>query len=58
LMEGYLESLQVTDNDGELPLHYACMFRAPLDVIRYLVHAYPGSLQVTDNNGELPLHYA
>jgi ankyrin repeat protein len=47
----------MTDNVGMRPLHYACMFGAPLEVVRYLVHEYPESLQVPDNDG-LPLHHA
>jgi hypothetical protein len=49
----------LADNDGTLPLHFACCNNEVLlDVVRYLVQEYPESLQVTNNGGWLPLHFA
>jgi ankyrin repeat protein len=46
LVRAYPESLQMTNNDGNLPLHDACHRDAPLDVVLYLVQEYPESLKV------------
>jgi ankyrin repeat protein len=52
----YPESLQVTNNFGNLPLHDACRYGAPLDIVRHLVEAHPEFLKVTNHDGNLPLH--
>jgi hypothetical protein len=45
-VQAYPESLKMTNNDGNLPLHHACNRDAPLDVVLYLVQEYPESLKV------------
>ncbi len=52
-----------TAHDGEivwnrLPIHQACINRAPLDVVRALLEAYPQSVTATDLNRRLPIHYS
>jgi ankyrin repeat protein len=60
LVQEYPESLQVTNKDGGLAVHYACNCNrgSPLEIVRYVVQENPKSLQVTDINGQLPLHHA
>mmetsp|Transcript_12974 Transcript_12974/g.24381 ORF Transcript_12974/g.24381 Transcript_12974/m.24381 type:complete len:415 (+) Transcript_12974:128-1372(+) len=41
-----------------LPIHKACENKAPSDVIRALIAAYPQSLMMKDTGGNLPLHIA
>jgi ankyrin repeat protein len=60
LVEEYSKSPQMTNNDGNLPLHCACSCGAPLNIVRYfgmyLVEAYPESLQLNNNDGNLLLN--
>jgi ankyrin repeat protein len=58
LVEAGRGALSVADVNGNLALHHACLYGAPLEFVRYLVQEYPKSLQVTNNYGQLPLHYA
>ena len=46
------------DNDGALPLHIACQFGAPVEILRLIVQADAAALQTMNNNGDLPLHAA
>ncbi len=46
------------ENEGHLPLHWACMRDAPLDVVQYLVRQNPDSIKGKTRLGQLPLHYA
>ena len=39
-----------------LPIHAACVFFAPIAVVRALLNAYPGGASVGDDQGKLPLH--
>jgi len=41
-----------------LPLHAACVFRAPVAVVESLLMAYPESAQMKDDQGMLPIHLA
>lgn len=49
-------ALQIVDNHGSLPLHYACKCQA--DIVQYLVEPYDGSLNTLDANGNSTLHCA
>jgi len=42
---------------GNLPLHSAASFRAPVEVIEGLLESYPEAASVTNNYGNLPLHF-
>ena len=42
---------------GNLPLHSAASFRAPVEVIEGLLEAYPEAASVTNNYGNLALHF-
>ncbi|KAL3816021.1 hypothetical protein ACHAXA_010792 [Cyclostephanos tholiformis] len=39
-----------------LPIHAACVFRAPAIVLRALLDAHPGGASLGDDQGKLPLH--
>ena len=42
---------------GNLPLHTAASFRAPLEVSEALLEAYPEAASITNNYGNLALHF-
>lgn len=42
---------------GNLPLHSAASFRAPLEVAEALLEAYPEAASMTNNYGNLALHF-
>lgn len=51
------------NNDGSirwrlLPIHQACENKAPSEVVKALIAAYPESLMMKDSGGYLPLHLA
>jgi len=48
---------QVKNDRGNLPLHSAASFRAPLDVAEALLEAYPEAASLTNNYGNLALHF-
>lgn len=53
------EALQVKSTiNGRLPLHTACYSGSPLEVITFLVEAWPESIRVGNCEGMLPLHEA
>jgi hypothetical protein len=43
---------------GRIPLHWACIQDAPMDIIQSLLDTYPKGTCVEDFQGNLPLHYA
>lgn len=43
---------------GRLPLHIACLFNMPLDILTMLVSANPAAIQSSDIEGYIPLHFA
>jgi len=42
---------------GNLPLHSAASFRAPIEVAEGLLEAYPEAASITNNYGNLALHF-
>jgi ankyrin repeat protein len=48
---------QVKNDRGNLPLHSAASFRAPLEVTEALLEAYPEAASLTNNYGNLALHF-
>mmetsp|Transcript_36249 Transcript_36249/g.79346 ORF Transcript_36249/g.79346 Transcript_36249/m.79346 type:complete len:594 (-) Transcript_36249:168-1949(-) len=48
---------QVKNDRGNLPLHTAASFRAPLEVAEALLEAYPEAASITNNYGNLALHF-
>ena len=50
--------LTMTDEHGDLPLHFAVDCRESFDRIRLILDGYPGALEVkTSKSGFLPLHH-
>jgi len=41
-----------------LPLHQACESKAPSEVVKALIKAYPDGVSMKDSGGDLPLHLA
>jgi ankyrin repeat protein len=52
------EIVQVTDNQGYLPLHMACEKNAHFDVIKILIDQYPQGVMEKDRYRALPLIYS
>lgn len=48
---------QVKNDRGNLPLHSAASFRAPIEVTEALLDAYPEAASMTNNYGNLALHF-
>eukprot|EP00586_Coscinodiscus_wailesii_P023182 CAMPEP_0172509352 /NCGR_PEP_ID=MMETSP1066-20121228/219700_1 /TAXON_ID=671091 /ORGANISM="Coscinodiscus wailesii, Strain CCMP2513" /LENGTH=672 /DNA_ID=CAMNT_0013287793 /DNA_START=316 /DNA_END=2334 /DNA_ORIENTATION=+ len=48
---------QVKNDRGNLPLHTAASFRAPIEVTEALLDAYPEAASQTNNYGNLALHF-
>lgn len=48
---------QIRNDRGNLPLHSATSFRAPIEVSEALLQAYPEAASITNNYGNLPLHF-
>jgi len=51
------EEAFVRNDRGNLPLHSAASFRAPLEVAEALLEAYPEAASITNNYGNLALHF-
>jgi hypothetical protein len=43
---------------GAIPLRYAASRKAPLDIFKTILKAYPEGVKQADNEGSLPLHWA
>lgn len=54
----YPEVLQIPDNEGWLPLHFACWYCQSLDIIQMLLRLHPKAAEKQNTNGWLPLHLA
>lgn len=48
---------RIPNDRGNLPIHSACSFRAPLEVAEALLEAYPEGAALTNNYGNLALHF-
>jgi len=48
---------QVKNDRGNLPIHTAASFRAPIEVAEALINAYPEGASQTNNYGNLALHF-
>jgi ankyrin repeat protein len=51
-------ALETADNGGWLPLHYACRYKPPLEVVQFLVERKPTALGMANMTGELPFDIA
>jgi hypothetical protein len=58
LLEAYPEAASMTNNYGNLPLHFTAWKKGPLEVEKLLLKVYPEGAAQKNNHGNLPLHYA
>lgn len=58
LLQAYPEAASITNNYGNLPLHFTAWKKGPLEVERVLLKIYPEGAAQKNNHGNLPLHYA
>mmetsp|Transcript_10615 Transcript_10615/g.17306 ORF Transcript_10615/g.17306 Transcript_10615/m.17306 type:complete len:282 (+) Transcript_10615:131-976(+) len=56
LYAAFPDAIKELDAAGNLPLHIAIRYRAPDELIRFLVQNYPKSSEIEDGFGNLPLH--
>eukprot|EP00536_Pseudo-nitzschia_multiseries_P005140 jgi/Psemu1/238255/estExt_Genewise1.C_930096 len=48
----------IADDNGILPLHYACLYGATEDFLHILIDAYPQGVASKDRFDRVPLHYS
>jgi SpoVK/Ycf46/Vps4 family AAA+-type ATPase len=48
---------RIKNDRGNLPIHTAASFRAPIEVTEALLEAYPEAASITNNYGNLALHF-
>lgn len=48
---------RIKNDRGNLPLHSAASFRAPIEVTEALLEAYPEAASISNNYGNLALHF-
>mmetsp|Transcript_3995 Transcript_3995/g.8997 ORF Transcript_3995/g.8997 Transcript_3995/m.8997 type:complete len:284 (+) Transcript_3995:125-976(+) len=58
LYAAYPDAVRELDKGGNLAIHIAFRYRAPDELIRFLLSSYPGSAKLKDGFGNLPLHLA
>jgi len=46
------------DENGSLPMHYACAYGASVEVLKILLESVPSSTTAVDFKGRTPLHFA
>ena len=46
------------DDEGSLPIHFACTYSAPVKTIQYLIEKNPATLRMRNRWGKLPLESA
>jgi hypothetical protein len=52
------DAVHLTDKDGYLPIHIACMSKCKIDILNTLLQIYPESVLQKDlKNNQLPIHY-
>lgn len=53
--ENSLGGVKITTPDGNTALHLACYYKAPLDVVQFLVHRWPQSVYSVNEKNDTPL---
>lgn len=53
----YRHESRIKNDRGNLPLHSAASFRAPIEVTEALLESYPEAASITNNYGNLALHF-
>ena len=56
LLEKNPETVRHVDEDGDLPIHLACVSKSP-EFCQVLIDAAPDSVRSVNNEGNMPLHY-
>jgi ankyrin repeat protein len=52
------DAVHLTDKDGYLPIHIACMSKCNIDIVNTLLQIYPESVLQKDlKNNQLPIHH-
>lgn len=52
------ESVRWPDENQMLPLHYACAYGAPVEVVSVLIECWEGGMGMKDSKGRNALHFA
>ena len=56
--QAHPSAIRAVDEEGRLPLHYACRFGHCRPILEFLVHQFPEAVSVpTTTDGVLPFHY-
>eukprot|EP00957_Ditylum_brightwellii_P044432 3371299-Ditylum_brightwellii.AAC.1 len=58
LLRNQPDSAKQENEYGETPLYYACIQRAPVEVVDALLKAWPEAVKEKNSNGWTPLHEA
>jgi len=58
LVQAWPDAICQQDDEGMLPLHYACKRDVEVQLIQFLIDCWPESLHITAKDGTLPLHQA
>uniref|UniRef100_A0A7S1C1C2 AAA+ ATPase domain-containing protein n=1 Tax=Corethron hystrix TaxID=216773 RepID=A0A7S1C1C2_9STRA len=53
----YAAEARIKNDRGNLPLHTAASFRAPIEVAEILLRSYPEGASIANNYGNLALHF-
>ena len=54
----FIFQVELADQYGWLPLHYACANGAAEDILRILAEGYPAGKTMPEDKGRTPLHFA
>lgn len=57
LIQAHPESLRISDNNGDLPLHFACS-RGTADVVQLMLKINPNASKVSNKKGLVPLIFS
>lgn len=50
-------AIRAIDEEGRLPLHYACRFGNSRPILEYLIKQFPEAVSISTTDGVLPFHY-
>ena len=58
ILTAYPLSMSMQNNDGYTPLHVACLYKAPLEILQLLIEVCPDSTCIQNRFGQTPLFIA
>ena len=58
VLAGLIGDVRIANEDGWLPLHFAAAFSPSVEVVQFLIDAYPDALKARDMFGNCPIHEA